>query len=64
MIKSEIKSEIRLVLIERSTLGIIRASGARHRGDSTGAREPDFDPKWGRLAPNGTNPGIFQTRFQ
>ena len=25
---------------------------------------PDFDPKWVRLAPNGTNPGLFQIRFQ
>ena len=25
---------------------------------------PDWGPKWARLTPNGTNPGLFQIRFQ
>ena len=32
--------------------------------ESTNARVSDLVPKWVRLAPNGTNSGLFQNRFQ
>ena len=40
------------------------------RGDKQAGLSPSragmggLDPKWIRLAPNGTNPGLFQIRFQ
>ena len=33
------------------------------QSNSSQSRLPDLAPKWVRLAPNGTNPGIFQIRF-
>ena len=36
------------------------------KGDVTAVSpgSPDLDPKWARLAPNGTNLELFQIRFQ